>query len=99
VEGTNWHSHSTWAGGMKEHLFLMIYRVWYIACLGCYCTHDTWHKRTQTDYLVVFNWPVLHVLFTVTSCEISTLIWRRILRRQNRTTGEHSCLMRSMELC
>ena len=76
----------------------MLYRVWYGACLGCYCTHDTCHIGIQTDYLLVFNWAVLHALFTVTSCEISTLMWRGILRRQSRTTGELS-LFRSMELC
>jgi hypothetical protein len=64
---------------------------------GCYCTHDTWHKGAQTDYLLVFSWAVLRVLFTVTSCEVSTLVWRGILHRQSRTTGEPSCLFRSME--
>ena len=82
-----------------SYLFLMLYRVWYDACLCCYCTHVTWHKGTQTDFLLVFSWAVQHVLFTVASCEIFTLIWRGILRRQCRTTGEHSCLFRSMELC
>ena len=34
----------------------------------------------------------------MTSCETSMSIWRGILRRHCRTTGEHSSLLRSMEL-
>jgi hypothetical protein len=60
----------------------------------------TWYMtQRDTDRLLVFSWAVLYVLFTVTSCEISTLIWRGILSRQSRTTGEPSCLFRSMKLC
>ena len=94
-----WLQYLDWWDEETSYLFLVLYRVWYDVCLGCYCAHDTWHKRTQTDYLLVFNWTVPCAFFTVTSCEISTLMWRGILCRQSRTTGEKSCLFRSMELC
>ena len=59
--------------------------------------HETMGHRRITYYWSSTEW--FHMpFFTVISCEISMLIWRGILRRQCRTTGEHSSLFRSMEL-
>jgi len=71
----------------------MLCRVWYDACLICYFSHDTWHKGKQTVYLLVCNWAVLHVFFTVTTCEIATLIWRGILMQEDREGSLENLLL------
>jgi len=55
--------------------------------VGClfYLLHFTWYmKKRDTVYLLVCDWSFPHVLFTVTSCGIATLIWRGILQQADR---------------
>lgn len=82
VEGTNLCSCSTWTGGMKEHHICLWCctesAMMHVLAVTVHMIHDTKGNR---HYLLVFSWAVLYVLFTVTSCEISTLIWKGILRR------------------
>jgi len=71
----------------------MLYRIWYGACFICYISHDTWQNGTQTVYLLVCDWSVPYVLFTVTSCGIATLIWRGILKQADRAGPQEILLL------
>ena len=100
------------AGGRNEPLLVVVlglkgwrtiicwqcYIAWYVSCLGCYCTHVTWHSGTLRDCLIDVELSTSMFLFTVTSCEISTWTWGRVLHIQSRTCGEHSLWIRRMEL-
>ena len=107
------HGSCATAGGRNEPVLVAVlglkewrtticwwwYIAWYISCLGCYCTHVTWHKGNLKDCLIGVQLRTSMCLFTLKSSEISTSACVCVARWDTICVACHNGIVHSHQLC
>ena len=75
--------------GWRTIICWLCYIAWYVSCLGCYCTHVTWHNGTLKNCLVDVELSTSMLLF------YSDILWDYHMNLEENLTHTEQDLRRT----